>query len=76
MKRTIYKGYIIDTDDLGRPYIYNTKSPYSEDGDRILVNIDDRKPVTQIRRIIDARISTGADARSAAVSPDGKIALL
>lgn len=34
MKRTIYKGYVIDRDDLGRLYVYNTKSPYAEDSDR------------------------------------------
>jgi len=37
MKRTIYKGYVIDQDDLGRTYIYNTASQYSEDSDRKLV---------------------------------------
>ena len=37
MKRTTYKGYIIDQDDLGRTYIYNTESQYSEDSDRRLV---------------------------------------
>lgn len=37
MKRTTYKGYIIDHDDLGRTYIYNTASQYSEDSDRQLV---------------------------------------
>ena len=35
MKRYIYKGYVIDRDDLGRLYIYNTSSPYSEDSDKI-----------------------------------------
>ena len=34
MKRTTYKGFVIDRDNLGRLYIYNTKSPYSEDSDR------------------------------------------
>lgn len=34
MKRTIYKGFAIDKDDLGRLYIYNTRSPYSEGSDR------------------------------------------
>lgn len=38
MKRTKYKGFIIDTDNLGRPYIYNTASPYSEDNDHKLIN--------------------------------------
>lgn len=34
MKRQTYKGFVIDTDNLGRIYIYNTASPYSEDSDR------------------------------------------
>lgn len=37
MKRTTYKGYIIDRDDLGRIYVYNLKSPYTEDSDRTLI---------------------------------------
>lgn len=37
MTRTNYKGYIIDTDNLGRLYIYNTASPYSEDSDKKLI---------------------------------------
>jgi transcriptional regulator with XRE-family HTH domain len=61
MKRTTYKGYIIDTDDLGRPYIYNTDSPYGEDSDHILVQAD---TVMDAKRIIDARIETGQDVRS------------
>ena len=35
MKRTTYKGFIIDRDNLNRLYIYNTKSPYSEGNDKI-----------------------------------------
>lgn len=61
MKRTEYKGYIIDTDNLCRPYIYNTASPYSEDSDRILVRA---QTVKQCKAIIDARIEYGADVRS------------
>ena len=34
MKRYAYKGFVIDRDDLGRLYIYNTKSPYAEDSDK------------------------------------------
>ena len=34
MKRITYKGFIIDRDNLGRLYIYNTRSPYAEDSDR------------------------------------------
>ena len=37
MKRQAYKGYIIDRDNLGRIYIYNTESPYNEDCDREIV---------------------------------------
>ncbi len=36
--RTTYKGYIIDKDNLGRVYVYNPKSPYSEDSDHILIH--------------------------------------
>lgn len=75
MKRTVYKGYVIDVDDLGRPYIYNTASPYSEDSDRILIRIDDRRQLAQAKAIIDARTETGQDCRDAALH-DGKIVLL
>ncbi len=34
MKRQIYKGFVIDTDNLGRIYIYNTKSQYNEESGR------------------------------------------
>ena len=34
MKRITYKGFIIDRDNLDRLYIYNTKSPYTEDSDK------------------------------------------
>lgn len=61
MKRTTYRGYIIDKDNLGRLYIYNTESAYSEDSDRILVNADTLKAA---KEIIDARIETGRDIRS------------
>lgn len=53
MKRTEYKGYIIDTDNLGRLYIYNTASPYSEDSDHILVNV---RTVKEAKESIDALI--------------------
>ncbi len=76
MTRTMYKGYVIDTDDLGRPYIYNTASNYSEDSDRILIAIDgSKKPVAQAKAIIDARIKSGADCRRASVAPSGEIYL-
>lgn len=61
-KRNEYKGYIIDYDDLGRTYIYNTASPYSEDSDHILVNAETLK---DCKKIIDVRISTGQDVRTA-----------
>jgi hypothetical protein len=61
MKRTNYKGYIIDTDDLGRLYIYNTASPYSEDSDHILITAASAK---EAKAIITARIDTGRDIRS------------
>lgn len=61
MERTEYKGYIIDADDFGRPYIYNTESPYSEDSDHILVRAHS---VRECKAIIDARIQYQADIRS------------
>lgn len=61
MKRTEYKGYIIDSDSLGRPYIYNTASTYSEDSDHIIVRA---QTVMECKAIIDARIEYGADVRS------------
>lgn len=72
MERHIYKGYIIDKDNLGRPYIYNTKSPYGKSADRILVYIDSGKEYSQIKAIIDDRIATGRDTRHAAIDPNTK----
>lgn len=43
MKRTIYKGYVIDRDNLGRLYVYNTKSPYTEESDRKYLSVDTLK---------------------------------
>ena len=60
MERTEYKGYIIDTDNLGRPYIYNTSSPYNEDSDHITVYAN---TLEQCKAIVDARIQYGADIR-------------
>lgn len=59
--RTKYKGYIIDRDELGRLYIYNTASPYSEDSDHILI---DANSIKAAKEIITARIETGRDIRS------------
>lgn len=61
MKRTEYKGYIIDVDDLGRIYIYNTASPYSEESDHILVNCSTAE---EAKAIIDLRVQYGQDVRS------------
>lgn len=61
MKRTLYKGYIIDTDSLGRPYIYNTSSKYSENSDKILIFANNIK---EIKLIIDNRISSNQDIRN------------
>lgn len=61
MKRTLYKGYIIDTDNLGRPYIYNTNSKYSENSDNILIFTNNIK---EIKLIIDNRISSNQDIRN------------
>ena len=75
MKRTTYKGYIIDTDNLGRPYIYYAGSPYAEDADKILIHIDGKKQLAQAKAIITARVETGEDRRSAMLAPDGSIRL-
>ena len=70
MKRHTYKGYVIDTDNLGRPYIYNTASQYSEDSDHVLVYIcNDNKQLAQIKAIIDDRVDTGRDTRHADIDP-------
>lgn len=60
MKRTVYRGYIIDIDGLGRLTIHNASSPYSEDSDHIMVYADTLK---QGKAIIDARIRHSADIR-------------
>ena len=73
MKKTRYRGYIIDVDGLGRPYIYNTASPYAEEADRIQVFIDAGRQLEQIKKIIDARVETGIDCRRAMISPRGEI---
>ena len=53
MKRTEYKGYIIDTDNLGRLYIHDTASQYSEDSDRNLIN---GSTIKEAKAIIDREI--------------------
>ena len=60
-KRHTYKGYIIDRDNLGRLYIYNTKSPYSEDSDKkyisdMTADSSGRRPITlkEVKAIIDS----------------------
>lgn len=60
MKRTLYKAYIIDADNLNRAYIYNTESPYSEASDRIYVRAFD---LYDCKRIVDLRLETGMDIR-------------
>ena len=61
MKRTYYRNYIIDTDNLGRPYIYNLDSPYSEESDHILVRANS---LAQCKKIIDLRIEYKVNIRS------------
>ena len=70
MKRTRYKGYIIDTDDLGRPYIYDTAFPYRGVTYYIRIVADRRSQLDLAKAIIDARIEYGADFRTAKF--DGK----
>ena len=53
MKRHKYKGYIADTDNLGRVYIYNTRSPYSEESDKIYVRA---KIWSQVKQIIETHV--------------------
>ena len=60
MKRTLYKGYIIDCDNLNRVYIYNTESRYSEPSDRIYVRAFD---LYGCKQIIDLRVKYGMDIR-------------
>ena len=57
MKRTTYKNYIIDTDDLGRQYVYNTNSPYSEDSDSIVIGTGCK--LSTIKAAIDKSINIG-----------------
>ena len=57
MKRTLYKGYVIDADNLGRQYIHNTASPYSEDSDRELLH--GVYKLKDIKAYIDALVDGG-----------------
>jgi hypothetical protein len=49
-----YKGFTIDTDNLGRQYIYNNTSPYSEDSDKQILGMGFN--LKQIKEIIDEKI--------------------
>ena len=53
-KRHLYRGWVIDHDNLGRPYIYNMASPYSEDADHELVPA--YLTLIEITNLIDDRI--------------------
>lgn len=53
MKTTTYKGYVIDTDNLGRVYIYNQKSPYSEDADKKILGHPDKFTLKVVKAYID-----------------------
>jgi len=57
MKRTIYKNYVIDTDNLGRQYIYNTASPVSEDSDKKVIGVGLK--LKDIKSVIDKAIDNG-----------------
>ena len=37
MKRHVYRGFVIDTDNFGRQYIYDPRSRYSEDSGKQIV---------------------------------------
>jgi hypothetical protein len=54
MNRKLYRNYIIDVDDLGRQYIYNTISPYSENSDKKVVGMYLKE--SDIKKIIDDEI--------------------
>ena len=51
MKRTNYKGYVIDTDNLGRVYYYNPASAYSEDCDKVILGTDTK--LRDVKKRID-----------------------
>jgi len=60
-KRHMYKGYIIDRDNLDRLYIYDRRSPYSEDSDKsyiadMVADCGKLRPITlkEVKAIIDA----------------------
>ena len=54
MKRTEYRGFVIDKDSLGRQYIYNMGSQVSEENDHKLLHGEFE--IAQIKRFIDAQI--------------------
>lgn len=60
IKREEYRGYIIAQDNLGRAWIYNTESPYSEEIDMIRVRANTNK---ECREIVDIRLEFGVDYR-------------
>ncbi|MFZ5352760.1 MAG: hypothetical protein ACOZCL_08555 [Bacillota bacterium] len=57
MKRTTYRNYVIDTDNLGRQYVYNTNSPYSEDSDKKIIGKGFK--LSEIKIAIDKAIEVG-----------------
>ncbi len=65
MKRTNYKGYVIDTDNLGRQYVYNTASSYSEDSDRVIIGTGFL--LKEIKAMIDRHIDSNG---TLSISPD------
>jgi len=57
ISRTKYRGYIIDINDIGRVYIYNTESPYSEDSDSLVLGDPSKYPLSVVKKFIDKRLS-------------------
>ena len=51
----------------------NTESTYSEDSDRILIDISDFGTLKAAKAIIDERIRTGKDIRKVYKSPAGEM---
>jgi hypothetical protein len=49
-----YRGYVIDTDNMGRQYIYFKNSPFSEDCDHTIIGTGLK--LKEIKRKIDERI--------------------
>ena len=52
-----YKGYVIDTDNLGRQYAYFKASPFTEEADKKIIGCDLK--VKEIKATIDEATKLG-----------------